>query len=234
MRTKRAAQPPKQRGQMADKGRQQAEAVREKRAARIATRRLAMERAALELAGEIGYAQLTVDTLLKRSSCNRSDFYSSYRNKDQCFAAGYAATLDQLVERLLSAGSTAPSWADGLRAALGEFAEFLAAEPDLARGLLAEVYVAGEAALAKRKEVVERLSRAIDRARRETDESRHSPPPITSTFILNAIESIARRAFLADEPQGFAADVPGLVFIAVAAYFGTEAAEEDQRRHERR
>jgi hypothetical protein len=80
--------------------------------------------------------------------------------------------------------------------------------------------------MAKREEVFERLTRAIDSARRET-ESRHSPPPITAAFMLSAIEESVVMALVKDEPGRFAETVPELTFLAAAAYFGEEAAREE-------
>ncbi|MBA3865554.1 MAG: TetR/AcrR family transcriptional regulator [Solirubrobacterales bacterium] len=209
--------------------REQAEAPASKRSDQLRASRRAMERAALELSGEVGYGQMTVEALLERSDSNRERFYHAYQSKAECYTAGYSAAIDQLAERLLSAGADAPSWSAGFRTACEELARVVAAEPVLARGLLAEVYAAGDAALEKRKEVFERLSRTIDRARRETDESRHSPPPFTPRFILSGIEAATLRA-LREESYDFEEILPGLIYISVSFYFGREAAAAETRR----
>jgi AcrR family transcriptional regulator len=193
-------------------------------------RRLATERAVLELSGELGYANVTVAALVEASGSNRSRFYSTFAGKAGCYAAAYEAAIESLAERVLGACATAESWPSGMRGALTELAEFIAAEPGLAKGLLAEVHVAGGAAAVKRKEVFERLSRAIDRARRETHPSRHSPPPVTSDFILSAIESAALRSLATGEAEQFALQVPGLLLLAIGSYFGHEAAWAEVRR----
>jgi AcrR family transcriptional regulator len=203
------------------------EAGRRERAEAI---RHSMERAALGLSGEVGYAQMTVEGLLEASDSNRDRFYAAFAGKAECYLAGYEAGIEELSARLLAAGAAAPSWPAGMRAALVELAGILAAEPSLAAGLLAEVFAAGGAALAKRKEVFERLSRAIDRARRETHPSRHSPPPVTSDFILNAIEATTLKSLAAGEAGQFARQLPGLLLLAIGAYFGPEAAWAEVRR----
>jgi AcrR family transcriptional regulator len=192
--------------------------------------RRAMERAALELSGEIGYRRMTVRGLLAASDSHRDRFYAAYADKAECYAVGYAAAIEELAARLLGACAEESDWPAAVRAALVSLDEFVAAEPTLAKGLLAEVHVAGGAALAKRKEVFERLSRAIDRARRETDPSRHSPPPVTSDFILSAIEAAALRSLAADEADQFAHQVPGLLLLAIGPYFGHDVAWAEIRR----
>lgn len=157
-------------------------------------RAAATELAVLELSGELGYEEVTVAALVERAGVNRAWFYATYGGKAECYARAYGTAAEALRSRLLDACVGAPDPASGLRAGLAELGRFLTAEPAVAAGVLAEVWVAGGAVLAKRNEVFERLSRAIDTARRELPRSRHSPPPTTATFILDAIEAAVIRA----------------------------------------
>ena len=204
-------------------GREQAELIAAGRAEAEAGVRRDIELAALQVSGELGYSQLTVERILERSGSNRARFYNLFANKEECYAGGYAAAIEKLSGRLLAAGAAGTDWAGGMSGALAELALFIEAEPLLARGVLAEVRVAGGAAMAKRKEVLERLSRAIDIARRE-NESRHSPPPITAVFIINAIEAELVRRLVTGDAAGFGERIPDLLYIAVSFYFGQQAA----------
>jgi len=177
--------------------------------------------ATLLVAGERGYRHTSVAAVVERYGGYRLQFYREFKNLDDAFAGAYEAHADRLTGRLLAAGAAAAGWREGLRAALGELAEFLTAQPLPARGLLLEVHVAGGRALAHRNEVVERLSRAIDSARRETG-SRHSPPPVTGRFMVSAIESVAIRALAAGKPESFAEATPDLEQVICTAYFGDE------------
>jgi AcrR family transcriptional regulator len=192
--------------------------------------RLAAERAVLELSGEMGYPQVTIAALIEASGSNRSRFYATFADKGDCYAAAYENRIEELTARVLEACEEAPDWPAGMRGALTGLAGFLAEDPTLAKGLIAEVHVAGGAAAVKRKEVFERLSRAIDRARRETHPSRHSPPPVTSDFILSAIEGAALRSLALGESEQFARQVPGLLLLAIGPYFGRELAWAEVRR----
>jgi AcrR family transcriptional regulator len=195
----------------------------EREAAELAALRLG--RAAVELAGEVGYRKLTVAQVMKRSQVSRSGFYRSFGNRHEAYLSGYEAGIEELARELLEAGRGAPGWAEGLRAALGQLAGFITREPDYADGLLAQVHVAGGAALDKREEVSERLSRALDSARRETHPSRHSPPPIAGAFIVSAIEQSVISAVGRGVPEEFATTVPELVDLGVSTYFGPEQRE---------
>lgn len=182
--------------------------------------------AMLAACGELGYREVSVQDVLDRYGGHRLQFYREFGSKAECYAAAYEAEAERLGGALLGAAAAEPSWRCGLRAALGELARFACERPLAARGLLVEVHVAGGPAPAKREEMFERLTRAVDSARRET-ESRHSPPPMTAAFMVSAIEASVCAALEKGEPQGFAAAVPELAHLVVAAYFGDEAAGEE-------
>lgn len=199
------------------------ESLRREELGRDGQVRRQLELAALEVSGEVGYRRLTVQRIIDRSEVSRARFYKGFADKADCYGQAYGLAIERLEQDLLGPGAAAPNWPAGFRAALEALARFLDSEPLLAKGLLAEVHVAGGAALAKRKEVFERLSSAIDVARRK-NESRHSAPPITASFILNAIEAAVVRSLINGAPQDFATSLPDLIYIAVSFYFGEEAA----------
>jgi AcrR family transcriptional regulator len=179
--------------------------------------------ALLEACGELGYHKVPVRAILERYGGHRVQFYSEFANKAECYEAAYGAEAERLVAALLGAAAVEPDWRAGLAAALRELARYAAERPLVARGILIEVHVAGGPALAKRKELFERLTRAIDSARRETG-SRHSPPPMTALFMVSAIEAAVCAALEAGELERFAAATGELAGMVAAAYFGEERA----------
>lgn len=185
--------------------------------------------AALEASGESGFRKLTVEGIAEWAGLDAESFYEQFDGPAGCYASGYVTTIEDLVADLVAAAKREPSWVLGMRKGLYAVGRFVEAEPLLARGIFLEVYVAGGAAQAKRDEVFERLSRAVDRARRE-NASRHSPPPIASTFILNMVEAAVARWLQTDEPSPFGDAVPDLLYLAVTFYYGREAADRMVRR----
>jgi AcrR family transcriptional regulator len=162
--------------------------------------------AVLETCGDRGFRTASVQDAIDRCGVSRVQFYRHFGSKADAYAAAYEAEIELLCERVLEAGS-----------------------PSLAKGLLVEVHVAGEPALAKRAAARERLAAAIDGARREAGEDIRSPspPPLTARFMLGAVDSAAAGALVRDDAPGFAATVPELAHMIVAAYFGEAAAAEE-------
>lgn len=183
-------------------------------------------RAALEACGARGYRDATVQNVIDRYGGHRQQFYKHFASKAACYVAAYESEVERLYATLGKLAAEEGSWQRGLVAVLEGLAEFLCTRPTLARGLLVEVHVAGGPALLKRLEVFERLTRAVDSARHET-ESRHSPPPVTATFMVGAIEAAVTSALTRARPQDFAEAVPELAQMVLAAYFGDEIAGEE-------
>jgi AcrR family transcriptional regulator len=186
--------------------------------ARAATEiRLRIMDAMLHACGRQGYRSVSVQDVIDGYGGYRGQFYRCFTSKAACYAAAYEEGIEHLCTLLFDACAAQPSWREGLHAALLEVGRLLEDDPMLARGLLIEVYAAGGPALEKREEVFERLTRAIDGARRET-ESRHSPPPVTATFMLGAIHATATNSLEKGKPGDFAAAVPELVEMIAGAF----------------
>jgi AcrR family transcriptional regulator len=180
-------------------------------------------RAALEACGEVGYPKLTVEKIIDRASVSRAAFYRLYDSKADCFAKAYAAEADVLVARVLASCRSASEWKQGLDAALAELNELATADPLLANALVAQVRIAGGPAMDKRSDVLKTLAAAMDAAR---SESPHSPPAIAASFVVGGIEGALLEALVRGAPAEFAKALPALRFIALAAFFGPEAARD--------
>ncbi len=180
--------------------------------------------AMLEACGEKGYRAVAVRDVIERYGGYRSQFYGHFASKADCYAAAYETEAERLYEALAAQAAGEGSWRERLERVLAGLGRFACERPALARGLLVEVQVARGRALEMHREVFERLTRAMDSARRET-RSRHSPPPMTALFMVSAIESSVTSALLRSEPQSFAAAVPELAEIVASAYCGEEAGE---------
>lgn len=186
-------------------------------------RRTKLEVAALQASAELGYANLTVQKVLDRARVSRSSFYREFDNLDSCYASAYGREIDLLSRRLTA--KCCEGWQAGLDGALEVARNLVLEQPLLARALLVEVHVAGEPAIAKKREVWERLSHALDGARRETTKSRHSPPPLTAIFMLSAIECAVCDFLLSGRDGDFERTLAALRQLIVEAYPGSEAPE---------
>ncbi len=182
--------------------------------------------AMLTVSGERGYERISVQDVIEAGRASRATFYKHFKDKEDCFAQAYHDAAEWLYRRLIGAAKRQPNWREGLRAGMAELLEFCANQPLLARALLVETHAAGGAALAEHDLLMERLSRAIDGARREMP-SRQAPPPVTAPFMVGAIETLVRAKLMSDEPETAPEMLPGLLYFVVMQYFGEDAAWEE-------
>jgi AcrR family transcriptional regulator len=183
--------------------------------------RAAILGAMLTLSGEVGYHRATVERIAERSGDSVGGFFSFFSGREECFAAAYELKSDELLPRLLAGADDAGR--DGrerARSALVELIGFATAEETVARAVIAEVYVAGGAALEKHKAVLERLSRVVADACRETHPSRHNSPPLTATaaFIVGGLEESVRRRLTERRPALLWDDLPELTSFLVGPF----------------
>jgi len=175
-------------------------------------------------AGELGYRETSVRSILERSGGHRAQFYKDFAGKEDCFAQAYATWIERLCVGVLEAAATTPGWEGGVRAAITRLFEFVVARPAIARALLVEVQIAGEPALARHEAAVERLAAAIDSARADIDPA-EAPPEATGVFVVGGIESCAAEALTAGDAARVWDALPELMHLAAGSYFGKEAAE---------
>jgi AcrR family transcriptional regulator len=182
--------------------------------------------AVLLVSGELGYEQVAVKHVIERARASRATFYKYFEDREDCFAQAYGDAGEWLHRRMLGAAKRQSTWREGLRAALAELLEFCANQPAIAKAVFVEVHAAGEQALAQRRDLMERLSRALDSARREIS-SRQAPPPVTSTFMVGAIDTLVCAKLMDGDAAHAPEMLPGLLYFVVMQYFGEEAAWEE-------
>ena len=188
-----------------------------------AVRETAME-SALVAAGEIGYREVSVKSILERSGGHRAQFYEQFESKEDCFAQAYATWIDRLCVSLLEAAATTPGWEGGVRAAIVRLFEFATGRPALTRALLVEGQIAGEPMTARYEAALERLAAAVDSVRADVDPA-DAPPEATGCFVVGGIASCAAEALTAGEPGRVWDSLPELMHFAVGAYLDSEDAE---------
>jgi AcrR family transcriptional regulator len=182
--------------------------------------------AILVVSGELGYEQVAVRHVIERAHTSRATFYKHFEDREDCFAQAYGDTAEWLYRRMIGAAKRQASWREGLRAALAELLEFCANQPEIAKALLVEVHAAGERSLVQQRDLMERLSRALDSARREIP-SRQGPPPVTSDFIVGAIDTLLVAKLLDGDAERAPEMLPGLLHFVVMQYLGESAAWEE-------
>ncbi len=177
-------------------------------------------RAVGELVAERGYADVTVEQIVKRAHVSFKTFYKHYPGKEDCFVALFDAVstnTEHTIRRRLDA-EPGP-WADQVILAIGTFVEQIVAEPVIARAVIVESLTVGPA-IAERYEQATRVFVPLFQAGRELNpRGKELPDTIEGTLAGSVIWSAYERLVVgrADELTAY---LPVLLELVLRAYLG--------------
>jgi AcrR family transcriptional regulator len=116
------------------------------------------------VAGTIGYESTSVERVLVQAGVSRRTFYELFDDREDCFVATYEAAVQRALRTVTEAYAEAGAPERRIENALEAFLRLCAAEPDLARACVVEVFAAGTRARERRAEAMERLAALTERA----------------------------------------------------------------------
>ena len=182
--------------------------------------------AMIEAIAEIGYNTLTVQNVLTRAGISRPTFYEQFEDKEDCFLAALEAAAGRMRGRVEAAAAAAgPSWREQLRGGLLGLLGFIADEPQEARTVIVEARASTPAGLRRRDALLDRYAACIDASVREDlDEP---PSAIAAAGVVGGIESVLYARLQRGETEELDALLPSLMYFAVLAYAGREAAADE-------
>ena len=175
---------------------------------------------------EIGYNTLTVQNVLTRAGISRPTFYEQFEDKEDCFLAAFDAAAARMRGRVeAEAAGAGSSWRDQMRGGLVGLLGFIAEEPQEARAVIVEARASTPSGLRRRDELLDRYAACIDALVREgLDEP---PSAIAAAGVVGGIESVLYARLQRGETEELGELLPSLMYFAVLAYAGREAAGEE-------
>jgi AcrR family transcriptional regulator len=109
---------------------------------------------------EKGYGATTIADVVREARVSKSTFYAHFADKEACYVALYSAAVNNVLDAMRAADEAAAAqglpWRAHLDAVNRAYLESLAGGGELTRSLLIEVQTAGSAALAMRRDVLDR------------------------------------------------------------------------------
>jgi AcrR family transcriptional regulator len=114
---------------------------------RALSQRERIVRAVARLAGERGFASLSVPAISGEAGVSNQTFYQEFAGKMEAFLAAFDALAEQALAQTVPAFRSQPEWPAAVAAALGALLSFLAANPLFARLAFFELPAAGPVGL---------------------------------------------------------------------------------------
>jgi AcrR family transcriptional regulator len=140
---------------------------------------------------ERGVANVTVAHIVERSGVSRRTFYELFADRDDCFLAAFEQALEHTSERVRRAYASAKSWQEKIRAGLIALLGILDEEPAIGRLLIVESLGGGPVVLQRRGEAMAKLTRAIERGRKDVKgKGRLEPPPMIGEGLVGGALSV--------------------------------------------
>jgi hypothetical protein len=142
------------------------------------------------------------------------------------FLRDWARLEARYLARLERVYADSEDWRQGLRAAAAETFRLVESHPEEARFMVVDSLAAGAVGRGCRQALTERLTAALDTARRQIADP-DAIPEATAGWILGIFFDRIYRHLVNEAGPDLASQLPELMFLAVSSYFGTEAGLEE-------
>ena len=190
-------------------------------------------RAFAVVVAERGYAETTVEAVLRRAGMSATTFYAHFRGKEDAMLAAIDSAGAQMEAAIGPAVRRAEDWPAAVRAGFGALFNFLASRPALAQLVTVEAYAAGPAAVARRVGYLAGAGGADregwERAGEAREEGRGGAAvagavAITVDLIAGVVYALAYRRVREAGPQALPRLAPICTYLALAPFLGAEEA----------
>ena len=183
--------------------------------------------ATAELAAEQGYAETSIEQIVRRARVGYKTFYRHYADKQEVFLA----LLDAATERLAYVVEEAYDredgpWPDKVGAGLGALLDQIAANPAVARACLVEAPTAGPQAAARHAAAQARFVPLLRPGRELNPRGERLPDNLEETLVGGVLWVIGQRLIAGDQ-AGLRALLPETLEFLLRPYVGEQAAARE-------
>jgi AcrR family transcriptional regulator len=178
-------------------------------------------RAIAELVAERGYAEVTVELIVKRARVSYKTFYKHFSGKEECFNVLFDVSIE-LTEKTIRARLAAEGggWSERVVVALRTLVELIVAEPFVARAVIVEAPAVGPGLLERATEAFVSLLRGG----RELSPRGSELPDRVEEALVGAVVWAAYERLLVGEVDELASHLPVLTELILRTYLGSAEA----------
>jgi len=185
--------------------------------------------AAVEAVGEVGYARMTVDQVIRRARVSRKTFYDAFADREECFLAAFEHELTGARRLAREEYERQSHWREGIRGALGQLLRLMDERPAAASLCIVESLLAGEKVLARRAEVLGEIAEVVDLGRTATSNARE-PPRVAAQGVVGGVFAVLHTHLVEHREEPVIELLGPLMSIIVTPYLGGRAAHREVSR----
>jgi AcrR family transcriptional regulator len=180
--------------------------------------------AMVDEAARRGAGNVTVAHVVARSGVSRRTFYEIFEDREDCFLATFDDAIEAAARRVVPAFREGRKWSEKVRSGLIQLLGLFDEDPRLARLLIVEALGAGPRALARRRDVVERLSCVVGEGVGASDVGT-GLSSLAAEGVVGSVLSVIHGRLTTREPGSLIELVNPLMSMIVLPYEGRKAAE---------
>ena len=170
-----------------------------------------------------GYAELTVEQVLKEAGVSRTTFYEHFANKRECVLVAHEVAFERLAAGLRRACAEEREWPAKLAAAVAAAVDYATAVPEEAQLLVLDA-VGTEPVLARRAVASTDLLIGLLRGGRDQSERAAELPDLTERALVGAMTSVIGARLVTGQTHTLPELRPQLVELMLMPYVGLEEA----------
>ncbi len=183
--------------------------------------------AMLDVATELGAGSTSVADVVVRSGVSRRTFYELFVDREDCFHAAFEQALADACEHAVPAFRQETCWREQVRSGLLALLGFFDTHPQAGRVLITESLAGGQRTLARRGEVIAKLTRVVEEG---AGEGKQAPAALTGEGVVGGVVSVIQRR-LAEEPHNPLVELTNpLMSMIVLPYLGAGPARRESQR----
>ena len=177
---------------------------------------------------EQGADSATIAQIVARAGVSKRTFHELFEDREACFLQTFDEAVGLAAERVAAAYEAKLSWAGRVRAAMLALLTFFDEEPEFARVCVVHSLEAGPQMLARRREMLEKLTKVIDKGRPAARAGTQLEPLIAEVLVGGVLAVIYAR--LESNTKRLVDLLNPLMFVIVLAYLGVGAARRELSR----
>jgi len=197
------------------------------RAASAQDQRRRILEATADLIAEQGYAETTIEQIVRQARVGYATFYKHYADKEEAFLALLDAAIERTVYEVEEAYDREDGpWPDKVGAGLGALLKAVSEHLNVARAFLLEAATAGPEAAARHEAALKRFAPLLRPGRELNPRADKLPETLEDTLVGGVVWVINQR-LIAGEADGLRALLPEALEFLLRPYVGEVAAARE-------
>lgn len=175
------------------------------------------------LVADEGYADLTVELIIKRARVSYRTFYKHFSDKEDCLLAHYDAVIHETEKEIRRRLAAEPRpWPEQVALALGALIEMMVVRPEMASGVV-EAPTIGPRILSRYEQAPTALVPLFQEGRALNPRGAELPSTVEATLAGSVFWSLYQR-LVVGEADGLTELLPELTELVLRTYIGPAAA----------